>query len=114
MGVPGIVRSVILAHTTGQACFGEATWSCSDLFGNAGGDAICATDGGGNFSSDPQFCAVDPIGTQKASIQSDSPCAPGNHPQGESCGLIGARPVACGTISVEAKTWAQVKELYRR
>jgi hypothetical protein len=115
MGSPGIVRSVVLAYTpVGLACSGEATWSCSALFANAEGDAICGTDAGGNFSADPQFCAADPIVSLNITLQSDSPCAPGNHPQGEACGLIGAGPVACGTISVEAKTWTEVKELYRR
>ncbi len=114
MVAPGTVRSVIIAWTgPGVACLGDATWSCSNLFGNAGGDAICGTDGGGNFSSDPQFCAADPVASQSVTIQSDSPCAPGNHPAGASCGLIGAGPVACGTVGVEAQTWSRVKELYR-
>jgi polymorphic membrane protein len=114
MGAPGNVRSTILAYTqAGQGCSGEATWSCSDLFGNAQGDAICGTDSGGNFTSDPQFCAADPIGTQNVLIQSDSPCAPGNHPQGQPCGLIGAAPVGCGTVSAQRTTWSRFKSLYR-
>jgi hypothetical protein len=107
------IAGVIVAASTGVACTGTATWFCSNLFGNAGSNAVCGTDGGGNFSADPQFCAADPIGSENVDLQADSPCAPGNHPSGASCGLIGAAPVACGTVGVESRTWSGVKSLFR-
>ena len=46
-------------------------------------------------------------------LQADSPCAPGNHPSGASCGLIGAAPVGCGTVSAHRITWSRLKSSYR-
>ncbi len=56
--------------------------TCSDLFGNAGGDAICGTDNGNNFSLDPLFC--DTL-TNDYALKSASPCI-----SGAPCGQIGA------------------------
>jgi parallel beta-helix repeat protein len=67
----------------------------------------------GNISVDPQYCAVDPLGSLNFWIQSDSPCSPGNHPDGFSCDLIGKYPVGCGPTSVEEKSWGAIKELYK-
>lgn len=61
-----------------------------------------------NFSADPMFCAV-----QDYHLQSDSPCAPGNHPDGIDCGLIGPLPVGCAPVKVETKTWGSIKAMYR-
>jgi hypothetical protein len=66
--------------------------------------------GGGtyaNFSADPLFC----VGGYY--LRSDSPCAPGNVHGNVSCGQIGPLPVACGTVSVEARTWGAVKAMYK-
>jgi Periplasmic copper-binding protein (NosD) len=68
----------------------------------------CATDPS-NRSEDPQFCDTDPRSSGNFFIQSDSPCAP----EQSACGLIGARPVGCGTTDVELKGWGEVKQLYR-
>jgi hypothetical protein len=46
-------------------------------------------------------------------LQEDSPCAPGRHPDGVSCGTIGALQVGCGTVLVKARTWSQIKAMYR-
>ena len=110
----GTVHATIIAGSVGNACGGSPgpTWTCSDLYGN-GSNAICGTDGGGNFSADPQFCAVDLVGTGNVTIQADSPCAPGNHPDGAGCGVIGAAPVGCGSVSVHKSTWTATKLLYR-
>jgi hypothetical protein len=114
MPAGGSVRGVVVAYTpVGQACSGTAIWSCSDLYANVGGDFICGTDGGGNFSADPQFCAQDPAASGNFTIQVDSPCTPGNHPNGIMCGLIGAGLVGCGTVSVQERTWSAVKSMYR-
>jgi hypothetical protein len=110
------VVSTIIAGGIGRACGGDGaagtTWSCCDIFGNSD-DSLCGTDGGGNFSAHPQFCDSDPLASLNVSIQSDSPCADGNHPNGASCGLIGPAPIGCETVSVESKTWGAVKSLYR-
>jgi len=106
----GSVSSSILANTT---CSGPITFSCTNVYSNSLGDSLCGTDAGGNFSADPQFCAEDPATSLNFALQADSPCAPGNHPDGISCGLIGAAPVGCGTVSVMPTTWSRLKSLYR-
>jgi len=85
---------------------------CSDIYGNAGGDALPpgTIDNGGNFSLDPLFC--DP-GTKNFYLDGSSPCNVGNHPDGAACGLIGARPVNCGSVAVERRSWGSLKTLYR-
>jgi hypothetical protein len=89
-------------------------FSCCDVYDNAGGDWIdCIADqlgSSGNISVDPFFC--DPV-LGDFSLRSDSPCLPGNHPDGADCGLIGAFGQGCGPISVESETWARIKERYR-
>jgi hypothetical protein len=61
-----------------------------------------------NFSADPMFCAAG-----NYYLHSDSPCAPGNHPDGIDCGLIGPLPVGCGPVSTETRTWGSIKAMYR-
>jgi predicted outer membrane repeat protein len=112
----GSIRQVILAYTTeGRACSGTPgpTWSCSNLYANASGDEICGVDGGGNLSVHPQFCAFEPATTLNVGLQQDSPCAPGNHPDGIPCGVIGAGPVTCESVLVHPRSWTTVKSLYR-
>jgi len=84
--------------------------SCSNLFGNIGSNDNPGVDGGGNFSADPLFCdrqsgdyALDP----------DSPCLPGQHPDGADCGLVGALGEGCGSTPVQQTTWSSLKSLYR-
>jgi len=65
---------------------------CNILWDNSGGDAVCGTDGGGNRSDDPRFCASDPGGTEQRFLRPDSPALPQNN----SCGvLIGATGQGC-------------------
>jgi len=114
---PGAVERSIISGTVGQTCSGvdgwQGIWQCSNLFGNSQGDTICGSDDGSNFTANPQFCAVDPAGSFNIQIQDDSPCAPGNHPDGNPCGLIGAGPVGCGSVSVQNHSWGHIKDLYR-
>jgi predicted outer membrane repeat protein len=90
-----VVKNTIIAFSTqgpGMACTlgSTPTVSCTDIFGNAGGDALCGTDGGGNFFADPLFCGVP--GSGDVSIGGHSPCNPARNP----CAvLVGALPVAC-------------------
>ncbi len=100
---PLVIERCIIANNdmAGLYCnTATPTVSCSDVWGN-GDDALCGTDGGGNFSLDPQFCV--PVGFRDVAplaIASTSPCMPGNHPGGAgTCGdlLIGADGQGCGT-----------------
>jgi len=90
--------------------------SCNNVFGNSIANYLQGTDPtgtNGNISVDPQFCAADPPGSGNFLLQSDSPCAPGNHPDAYPCGLIGARPVGCGAISVKQTSWGAIKSIYK-
>ena len=85
--------------------------SCSDFFGNEGGDWTGCVAGmestNGNISADPLFCD---IAAGDVSLQADSPCAPAN--SGE-CGLIGALGPWCGPLALEPHSWGSIKALYR-
>jgi len=88
--------------------------SCSDLYGNAGGDWVgdVADQLGvdGNISADPLFCDA---AAGDFTLRSDSPCLPGNHPDGADCGLIGALEQGCGVVSLEPESWARIKARFR-
>src|SRR5262249_33617076 len=76
------VTTTIIAFNHGAACSGSGSFHCCDFFGNSEGNALCGTDGGGDFSVDPLFCGVDPARTENVFLQQGSPCAPGHHPAG--------------------------------
>jgi hypothetical protein len=87
---PTIQKTIIAFNDNGKGLHCEnsnPTVSCTDIYGNDGGDAVCGTSGTGNFSADPLFCD---FASGDLSLQVGSPCAPGNHPGGAPCGLIGA------------------------
>jgi predicted outer membrane repeat protein len=110
---PMITNNIIAFSTSGEA-IACATGSspllmCNDIFGNAGGDAICGRDGGDNFSLDPRFCGVP--GSGNFFLQSISPCAPDNSPCG---GLVGALGVNCGTTATREASWGALKHHYRQ
>lgn len=116
---PGIVKTIISFSTSGDAVHCEpgssVSLSCSNLYGNAGGDWVDCAAGqsgtNGNFSQDPLFCDA-PGGD--LSLHGNSPCAPGNHPDSYACGLIGAHGVDCGsTTAVEVTDWGGIKSLFR-
>jgi len=89
------------------------TFTCSDLFGNVGGDWAGPIAGqygaNGNFSADPLFCGVSRLDLL---LRADSPCAPGNHPAGAGCALVGARPVGCGGVPIEERSWGAIKAMF--
>jgi len=97
---PVIDKCIISGSTAGQGLYcssSSPTVSCSDIFGNAGGDDLCGIDGGGNFSADPMFCGDEGIMYR---VESGSPCAAGNHPvSGCDDALIGALPASCGATA---------------
>lgn len=111
-----ITNSILSYSTSGSGILcsilsGGATVSCCDVWGNAGGDGICTTDAGGNFSLDPLFCDR---AAGDYTLADGSPCLPGNHPQGENCGLIGALGQGCsGPTATEDATWGAIKGMFR-
>ncbi|MCZ6766880.1 MAG: hypothetical protein O7D32_08100 [bacterium] len=111
------VTNSILAGGGGAAAFksqfGILVFSCTNIFGNQGGDwsgAIAGQNGtDGNFSANPLFCDQ---GGADFTLDVSSPCAPENHPNGDACGLIGALPIGCGSVPTISKTWGGVKDLF--
>jgi hypothetical protein len=112
-----VENSIIAFCMDGNAFGGDETtaWadiSCCNLFGNHGSeDSLAAASGIACFSADPQFCGI--LGSRNFYLQSDSPCAPGNHPGGNECGVIGALPALCGAVEAQTKTWGNIKSLYK-
>jgi hypothetical protein len=96
-GTCTIENTIIAASRSGAAvqCASgsSATLTCSDVYGNAGGDWVGCIAGqngvNGNISADPLFCDPD---AGDYHIFNTSPCAPGQQP---TCGLIGALDVGC-------------------
>jgi hypothetical protein len=114
---PIIRRNIIVGSTFGIRCVLSSfpLIECNDVVTTQGryvGDCTDQTDMNGNISVDPQFCGL--AGANNYGLQSDSPCAPGNHPDGYSCGRIGARDVACDPVATKSTTWGAVKAMYRR
>ncbi|MFH1277111.1 MAG: hypothetical protein ABIK65_01865 [Candidatus Eisenbacteria bacterium] len=94
---------------------GSADFSCCDIFGNEGGDWVGPIAGqlgvAGNFSADPLYCDD---AAEDFTLRADSPCLPGNHPQGENCDVVGAFGEGCGgSTRVEAASWTTVKKMFR-
>lgn len=106
---------IVAGNLEGEAVTCDATSSvflqCSDVGGNPSGDWVGCLAGQegvhGNFSGDPLFC--DPA-TNDFTLREDSPCAP---PGITGCGLVGARPVGCETVGIDAATWGELKAMYR-
>ncbi|MBD3162369.1 MAG: T9SS type A sorting domain-containing protein [Candidatus Eisenbacteria bacterium] len=81
---PTIEKSIIAFNTGGTGIYcgdqsDDPVISCTDVYGNEDGDDLCGTDGGDNFSLDPLFCD---LAGDNYRLQFDSPCFPGNHPDG--------------------------------
>ncbi|MFH1279914.1 MAG: right-handed parallel beta-helix repeat-containing protein [Candidatus Eisenbacteria bacterium] len=95
---PTIEKSILaFNHLKGIHCEDSTPiLSCTDIYGNDN-DALCGTDNGGNFSANPGFCDR-PNGDY--TLAGTSPCLPGNHPDSEPCGLIGAYGVGTCAIGV--------------
>jgi len=98
--VATVTGTLVAENSGGWAVEGDlgstAAFSCSDIFGNEGGDwqgPIADQVGGeGNFSADPAFCrsanSLFPY-----TLDEDSPCV--DAPEG--CGQVGAWGIGCGT-----------------
>jgi len=87
---------------------------CNDCWGNTGADYHGFDPAPSNFSADPFFCDRE-VGD--FTLNSCSPCLPGNHPLGYDCGLIGALGQGCDYPSqVEeegGRSWGGIKALFR-
>jgi hypothetical protein len=102
---PIIENSIIAFSTLGVSVYcddmSSATLTCTDIYGNEGGDWIgCIADQAdinGNLRPNPLFCG-DLNPDEPLTIANQSPCAPENNPD---CGLIGALPVACSITGVD-------------
>jgi hypothetical protein len=90
---------------------------CTDMFGNEGGDWTSCVAGmqgrDGNFSADPLFCGLG-SGKKEFTLSASSPCLPGNHPQGATCGIIGSEGEGCAALAVETTTWGAIKNRYQK
>jgi predicted outer membrane repeat protein len=115
-----VSNSIIAYSIAGEAIYwgnpNTIFMTCCDLYGNAGGDyvgSIADRNGtSGNFSACPSFCYAD-LGDFH--LCDESPCAPGNHPYGYDCGLVGAWDVgcSCGPTQIEPTSWGLIKNMYR-
>ena len=114
-----LLSTIITAGEIGAAiacdATGAASLSCTDVIDNDGGDWVdCIADQygtDGNFSTEPLFCDAD---MDDFTLRSDSPCLPGNHPDGYDCGVIGAFGEGCDEpTAVEHTSWGGVKSLFR-
>ncbi len=103
---PIIEQSIIANNGPGAGLYcddemgGSFTVSCTDIYGNAGGNTICGTDAGNNFYLNPLFCD---LANNHFRLQPSSPCLPGAHPGGPTaCGgnLIGALGGGCAPLDV--------------
>jgi hypothetical protein len=103
-----LVGNIVAANSSGEYADGvmilrDPVLECNDVWGNADEDYWGGDPGEGDFSADPRFCGIpssdaDPFVTLHAelfNLRSDSPCLPGQHPDGDECGLVGARPEGC-------------------
>lgn len=114
---PIIRRNIIVHSVGGVSCVTSSfpTFECNNIFDvgfRYGGNCPEQTGINGNISVDPQFCGV--AGSGNYALQSDSPCAPENHPDGYQCEGIGAFSVGCATVSTKTATWGAIKAMYRR
>lgn len=105
-----LLRNIIGRNQVGVACESPTTFNCNDLWMNTVADyeGPSCGDHVTDFALDPDFCCID---GSCFTLQSDSPCAPGNS---GGCGQVGARAVGCGTSTVEPATWGAIKSRFRR
>ena len=108
------VRNNIICHN--DAILGvtqdNSVFECNNIFNNTVNlDSYIGV--GGNFAEDPQFCSLTPNTDGNFYLQSDSPCMPGNHPDGDACGIIGCRSNGCGVTGTEERSWGDIKKMMK-
>ena len=104
VGGPSGVDNGVLVSPTGSAGLTKLcndVWRCATRWSGTSDP----TGTGGNISVNPIFCNA---GAGNYSLNSSSPCAPGHHPNGANCGVIGARPVGCPTSGIDDAPLAEV------
>jgi hypothetical protein len=114
-GSPLIRNNILVRLGVGILCFFHAspTIECNDIYSTSYRyyeDCSDQTGINGNISVDPQFCGN--WDSMDYRLQSDSPCALGNHPDGHDCGQIGAKSVGCSITPTNKSSWGAVKALY--
>ncbi len=98
-GGASVSRSIIAyaPYGEGVGCGtgASAALSCTDVYGNYGGDWVGCISGqseqDGNFSLDPQFCSPD---SADYHLGTGSPCA-----DAPNCGIVGALPAGCEPVT---------------
>jgi len=116
-GSDPLIQKNIIANTSGGvSCIdvSQPAFYCNNIFDADDlyyGNCSAMTGSSGNISVDPEFCGIP--GSDNYFLQSDSPCAPGNHPDSLDCGLIGAFDVKCGLVDVEDKSWGSIKAIFK-
>jgi hypothetical protein len=106
-----IFQNNLVTHSSGG---GALRASQTTLLPGTGCNIFWANQGGdyygewpvrdGDEVADPEYCGFT-LGD--FSVQKDSPCLVGP------CAPVGAVGQGCGTVSVEASSWARIKSLYR-
>ncbi|MFH1313125.1 MAG: right-handed parallel beta-helix repeat-containing protein [Candidatus Eisenbacteria bacterium] len=111
-----IVASGKLSRSVGLGYQAGAVFTCCNIYGNEVDDWPSEIQDQygirGNFSACPSFCFAD---MGDFHLCDESPCLPGNHPDGYDCGLIGAwgEGCSCGPTRTQPATWGAIKSLYR-
>jgi parallel beta-helix repeat protein len=109
-----LIQNNIVITDRGVECYSSSSpiFQCNNIVAPQRyiGDCSDQTGIDGNISVDPQFCGIS--GSGNYYLQSDSPCAPGNHPRGYDCGLIGAFGLGCETVPTKSRTWGYIKSLF--
>jgi hypothetical protein len=106
----GTLSSNVFATTIGDNAVGTdvrgpIVSSCNVFWDNQAGIGITLSPT--DRVADPLFC--DPLNGD-LTLREDSPCLPANS---NGCGQIGALGEGCGVISVESKSWGEIKAAYR-
>ncbi len=114
---PLIRRNIITNADAGIVCVLSSfpAIECNNIYATTlpyGGDCTDQAGINGNISVDPEYCGI--AGAANYYLQSDSPCARGNHPDQINCGTIGAFGVGCGNTPVRSTSWGALKTLYRK
>jgi predicted outer membrane repeat protein/parallel beta-helix repeat protein len=95
---PADVSNCIIAFSMGGRAIlcgtPYPTFTCCNVFGNAGGDYIYGIDGGGNISEDPLLCGWQQGDFAPCAL---SPCLPENNTCGTLIGALGMSECDCPT-----------------
>ena len=81
--------------------------TCNVFWQNAGGQGTYYTPGPTDRVVDPLLCDVE---AEDFHVMVGSPCLP---PGSLGCGQIGLYGEGCGTVSVDAQSWGEIKSAYR-